>query len=663
MRQITQYLAVKNKAMFQPIFQGGGSLASSFVTYESAPQAAATPAATKPAKDDTDQSKQVFDKLMSMISSLDGLPNDVQEVATLAQDLFATNSLYSNGELDYQSLMSTYLSVLTKVKQAKFNKSEYDKAYKEVTANGGLNEYAITSDGRVVVATEDGLSAVTLDKLDTKKHQPITNAQLLQYRAHSADFSFSNGVLEYVANGIGAKEVTNLIQKAAAHLGTSTTIQSGITKKTGESMENSLALLAQAQQRAIEQAEANGTDPAEIKDMLTLDGLYKNKLLTKSQTTQITAALNYLERTLPANAVTWLKLHSDGTAKGAKELMTQLITSQTSDTVDFSAAQGSQGKSKSGSGSDPLGEFGGNDKTKVGAAQAFLLGNHSAGNDETLLFQDSTSHTLPIHTFSVPMTDAGGKPLGETTLQDVQNNSQFGGILDFSQAVMGDQRIISPDQVVVNANKIYKMDLPIDEAEFKKTGRIIPDFSFLKRMEEVDNIITQQHITDPDQINQLYYQAQLPIKYIKDASGEHKLNTAQYRTFGGLKAEALKRAFEDEDAEMSPYLQEIDSENAVNYFMRIINGKQKGDKDTFKFDDSNWLGLAHGDDYLYEGVIFIPVRDNYINAMVMSEHNPYETEYNNYQQSMQAADARTQRAKARSQKPEYKEYTENLSYE
>jgi hypothetical protein len=56
--------------------------------------------------------------------------------------------------------------------------------------------------------------------------------------------------------------------------------------------------------------------------MLTLDGLYKNKLLTKSQTTQITAALNYLERTLPANAVTWLKLHSDGTAKGAKELMT-----------------------------------------------------------------------------------------------------------------------------------------------------------------------------------------------------------------------------------------------------------------------------------------------------------------------------------------------------
>ena len=63
------------------------------------------------------------------------------------------------GSADIADLASTYLSNLYQIKIASFNKKEYDKVYKEVTKNGGLNEYAITDSGRVIVMDEGKIIA------------------------------------------------------------------------------------------------------------------------------------------------------------------------------------------------------------------------------------------------------------------------------------------------------------------------------------------------------------------------------------------------------------------------------------------------------------------------------------------------------------------------
>jgi hypothetical protein len=48
-------------------------------------------------------------------------------------------------------MVNLYSSILSKVKVANFNKQMYDKTYDHLLSNGGLNEVAITQDGKLFV--------------------------------------------------------------------------------------------------------------------------------------------------------------------------------------------------------------------------------------------------------------------------------------------------------------------------------------------------------------------------------------------------------------------------------------------------------------------------------------------------------------------------------
>ena len=59
-----------------------------------------------------------------------------------------------------------------------------------------------------------------------------------------------------------------------------------------------------------------------------LDYIYKYKITNKDQQQQIKSALSYIMQTLPQNIIGLLKYKSDGTLKGATNLIAQLAASQ-----------------------------------------------------------------------------------------------------------------------------------------------------------------------------------------------------------------------------------------------------------------------------------------------------------------------------------------------
>jgi hypothetical protein len=53
-------------------------------------------------------------------------------------------------------IASRYISLINKIKVAKFNRDEYNNAFNQLKGNGGLNEYAVTSEGYLLGANTEG---------------------------------------------------------------------------------------------------------------------------------------------------------------------------------------------------------------------------------------------------------------------------------------------------------------------------------------------------------------------------------------------------------------------------------------------------------------------------------------------------------------------------
>lgn len=120
--------------------QQGGAMAP-YVTYTPlVPQQGQQPvsiASQQPAQQQqtkSDDGKLKDKDLATMLKDIDGLPNDMTQIANSISDLY---SLGSSGLLPQQDMMNLYISSLLKVKIAGFNKNEYEEAYKRATEMTG----------------------------------------------------------------------------------------------------------------------------------------------------------------------------------------------------------------------------------------------------------------------------------------------------------------------------------------------------------------------------------------------------------------------------------------------------------------------------------------------------------------------------------------------
>jgi hypothetical protein len=160
--------------------------------------------------------------------------------------------------------------------------------------------------------------------------------------------------------------------------------------------------------------------------------------------------------------------------------------------------------------------------------------------------------------------------------------------------------------IAVDGSKIYSMYLPIDQDEFIK-GHIVPDIALIDKVNAINKQIKEKQITNPQEINQMYEDAGLPVYLNHDGT----VVPSNYRRFGVLNGTALDNAF-GKDFMGSDYLKEIDDEDIINGAIAIMNeGRSKEDKVEYDAKSFfNFGGLLGDYDVVYQGTIFIPMSND-----------------------------------------------------
>jgi hypothetical protein len=95
--------------------------------------------------DTTDKGALGDKDLMSLLSKIDGLPVDMDAVYKKLNHFYRLQE----AGINTRSLALTYLTAMKELKEAKFNKEQYNEAYKDVQKKSGLEETAVDNNGNV----------------------------------------------------------------------------------------------------------------------------------------------------------------------------------------------------------------------------------------------------------------------------------------------------------------------------------------------------------------------------------------------------------------------------------------------------------------------------------------------------------------------------------
>lgn len=570
-------------------FQQGGSALPPLVSYQPVTITGGATAGATPTKSSSSKGSDLTDKdLLELLGKLNGLPSDI-ELLTKELQNFYINDKY-NPVASTSSIESRYLQIMKQMQKVNFNRKEYDNAYAKVSANGGINEYAIDNHGKIVCANADktDFKLLSIEQVvANNEYTPLTNQELLQMRAYDKKLSFNSDILGVIQNGIGIESVNKLINQAVTMLGSTTKQEEGYVRT------NSKQLLSGLQDyiKAASTSQSYNT---------SIDNLYKSNILTKSQAEQAAMAIDYVWDILPTNAKTLLRTKTQkGTIKEAKQLITELIMSKTSSTQDFNInLETSRGKSVKGA------ESGDSTDVKTDPVKAFILGK---GFSQPIGINVGNSYTHNVNGRYGVLTDKSGNALGaNSTLEDV-TGSAYAGVLDMNQATFGGTKLNTNQgrRVLLDSADIIGMDLPIDQ-EAKEKGVIRPDLHMLSRLEQAENDIRYGNITNPEEINAIYVKYDLPEKF-KNENGTYNLDLVNYQRFARMSGVVEESAL-PEDIELDGTVQEIKDENFRASIESVIQSK---DKD---YSMSNgWWGTE-----LYRGAIYVPVREDLIAASLGS---------------------------------------------
>lgn len=565
-------------------------------------------------REESTKGKLTEKDLFELVSKVDGLPNDTRALVSSLQNMFQMQQI--TGTSDVSDLASTYLSNLYQIKMASYNKKEYDKAYTEVTKNGGLNEYAITASGQVIVMDEDdNLKQISVAELlkGTSKYRPLTNSNLLYLRAYQPEYINNNQILNTVANGIGMEQVDKMIREKLSSLGTSETVRSGYSVKADSYIAQGLNVLSQVESAAV----AGQTG-------MTLDGMYKNKIITKDQKQQAEAALQYIYNTLPDNAKTLLSIKAGNASNpqaGAQAVILQLITSRMSQTNSSETTwegtleqvtKSGKGKSGSGSGDDGLGSD--DIKTDPYSNMSRMIG----GNPTSLSINKGTNYQMDVDGINYPSIPGfDGKPIGKTSLENL--------LVSGLQGVVTDKNAITFGNVVLSSNDFENVmydgtggTMAILPTKLSNTGRKVVDLEALDRWEAANKQLRDmgiKSIYDSDhqqEIVQVLYQNQLE-KLVNVSSGSLDYSAlGQFMIVDGYAVDhSSKNTFKD-----SSFVTKVDeTSDEIPMIERALSTDK--DQSNYKIDVDNWYDW-NGHNTVYKGSIYIPITSNQLQALTAS---------------------------------------------
>lgn len=562
-------------------FQQGGALPP-LVSYTPVVVQGPENAPASSSSKDTKGSDLTDKDLLEMLKSLDGLPSDTSVLVKQLQNFYIDQQYAPSTS----NIASRYLAVLGQMKNLNFNHQEYKDALDIVNKNGGINEIAINDRGQVFCVNKSDPKDFQLispeELFKQTEYVPLTNSDLLDMRAYNIDLANNSSILKVVKNGIGIDGVTKMIQDIVDKLGTSENSREGYSIIKNRQILNGISIIKEA-----------ATKGAFAGDELSIEGLYKNEIISKSQAEQAKIAIEYIKRALPQNAISLLKIKSNGTDKGVEAMITMLTSSHMNDSssfkTEFQESLNIDGTKKE---DNP-------DKSKINPAIAFQL---DMGVETVLPLVAGSSDALFLQAYRMPVTTKEGNPLGITTLDKVSDTSALGGLFDFSHVTMGDQVLdmASSQNVVVDGSSIYKVYLPYDQTKAAR-GIITPNLNYIMLLEKVRKEVKDSGVTTPEEINAVYEKNNLPP--FVDMNG--KVNEQFYKPFGVMNATALSDAFPTSvDLNDNINFEEVDDDNEINNYWSII----KGDNTKESFDKKSWYNGIFGDyQQMWKGLIYLPL--------------------------------------------------------
>lgn len=566
---------------------------------------------SKSSEKDSDKGRISEKDLFGLLKDVDGLPNEIDAIASKIQDMYRYHEL-SDGDIDISGLSGLYTKNIAEIKKANFNKKEYDKSYQIAEKNQGLEELAVTTSGKLVVYDKDKkMAQISVQEFmnNSDKYQPISNSNLLWLRAHDPQFINNNQIFDITNSAIGLSKIEELISKGMSSLGSSEQSSEGYTARSNGKVLQGLQVLEDAAaQQAIEQGG------------MTVDGLYKTKVITKDQKDQANAALKYIYQMLPDNAKAILQVHSGNSKdpmQGALDTIGNMIMSRSSSSYSISSdlqenlnLDGTKKDSKKGKGEKGL------DDEDLNIASQFLAGY---GNHERFTINPGTNMATIVQSNALPLVKKDGTPLGaNATLQEV-SQGQFSGILDWNNATMGGRKIDSSafNQILISDGSIRSIDFPVDangNPDLRPTtleAKNKADTMFKEAGIDMDNAASRA--AHSQEINQILESVGLSAAY--DSQGN--IVSGNWRRFGVMNGTADNRALGiDPLGGNNRLLSEITDETKIDNLLQII--QEKTDVDKVKFDKNDW-GWFEGDyDMLLEGTIWIPLNVNYFSAQAGS---------------------------------------------
>lgn len=572
-------------------FQQGGSSLPPFVSYTPVTVTGGAGASSKQEAASSSESSDLTDKdIMKMLEKIDGLPVDMDAISRSLQNFYIDKQYGFNS----QGITTQYIKILDELKKANFSKKEYDDAYKVVSENGGLNEYAITDRGQIVCMNSNKqFKLMTVNELkDQQEYTPLTNSELLQMRAYDPKCLNNDSILNVVKSGIGMDAITKMINNTIQSLGTNETSNEGYSEVKQGTVLSGLEAFMQAQQQS------------DGKYDNTTEDLYKAKLLTKDQAVQARKALDYLYQTLPNNAKTLLKLKSDGTDKGAYDLIGQIVNSKVSQSKNFeldliagkTAKQSSKDTGKSSS----------KDDTDLKTSLELNVMKGIGGYNQSMQVDRGDGVQMSVDgTYYQQIKQPDGSPIVDSSLKDMLANSGLQSIVQNTRNItFGDQKV-SMEQlgnITYNNTGLIRAILPK-----KEDGSV--DLDILERWNKLQNQIK----LEPDKEKELIEESGLDWLYNSDLS----LKQSKLGVFLVTEGYTTGQYFDPKDSEFvkeinNPTDQQID---LIKRSLTIGTGKDKEvpEVDTFDwYNPFDWFGAY---DKIYKAAIYIPITNN-VNAAV-----------------------------------------------
>lgn len=569
-------------------YQQGGSAVPPLVSYQ--PVTVTGGRQEAPVENDQENANLTDKDLLTMLEKLDGLPSDM---AVLTQTL---QNFYIDQQYDQfpntSNIASRYLQALSQMKEANFNKKEYDDAFQTVSKNGGINELAITDRGQLFCVNSEGdFQLMTLSELKSNSdYNPLTNSELLYYRAQLPQLANNNEFLKVVKNGIGMESVTKMIQDSIGNLGTTSESNEGFARTQASQLINGLQEFMNAQQQS-------GNYNA------TIDNLYKGKFLTKSQAMQAQAALNYIYTTLPANAKTLLKTKTqNGTDAEAVQLVQTLINSKLSSTADFSLdlddpSSSSKNKNSAGDGLD--------------ADLVTLIQASHGGHDTVYQLNNKSGIGMTVQgTAYEQVKDTKGNHIGRTSMENLLNESGLRSIINADSGVyFGNQRVDLDSllNITYDGKGLLRVNLPV-----RSDGS--PNFDLLEEYSNAQAEFLLSPQTDEDRLRIFGDTEKYPgLSSLIKPTGELDMDKfAPFIVASGMTTDGMVEIDKKQNKFITEVKQSPELVQQLKTSLATGSGKETQYPDIDEYDWTEWLmpEFINSYDHIFKGNIYIPLNMN-----------------------------------------------------